>query len=393
MEQHPVPRNISSFQFHLVGDMTLRQFGYVAGGALIAFLIYKISPFPPFITFSLAGICGFVGFAFAFLPIQERPLDKWIVAFIKSIYSPTQYLWQKENIPPYILLSPAVVHTTPSERVHLEARKDVQDKLHAYLASLPIPLHQSINTQEKNYIDKTLALFGTSPVVVTSSQPPHIPTSPVPSLQPQPIKKVTPLPTLPIETPQKQILQSIQTPHPAEAATDLQKQLEELLRQKETLSNELAKLRQETQQETPIVIKPVVENKKEPTIKTITPAAAINEVGMPTLPQTPNMVIGVIKDSQKRILPNIIITIKDKNTLPLRALKTNKLGQFTVATPLPNGTYYLEFEDPLKRYTFDIAEISLSGKIFFPIEITAKGERDIMREKLAKELFSNANVY
>lgn len=389
MEQHPVPRNISSFQFHLVGDMTLRQFGYVAGGALIAFLIYKISPFPPFITFSLAGICGFVGFAFAFLPIQERPLDKWIVAFIKSIYSPTQYLWQKENIPPYILLSPAVVHTTSSERVHLEARKDVQDKLHAYLATLPIPLHQSINTQEKNYIDKTLALFGTSPVVVTA-----------------PLKKVTPLPTPPIETPQKpQVsMQPTQSPvpqvqpiahitEPTQAATDLQKQLEELQRQKETLSNELAKLRQETQQETPIVIKPAVENKKEPTIKTITPAAAINEVGMPTLPQTPNMVIGVIKDSQKRILPNIIITIKDKNTMPLRALKTNKLGQFTVATPLPNGTYYLEFEDPLKRYTFDIAEISLSGKIFFPIEITAKGERDIMREKLAKELFSNANVY
>jgi len=62
------------------------------------------------------------------------------------------------------------------------------------------------------------------------------------------------------------------------------------------------------------------------------------------------------------------------------------------ATPLQNGTYFVEAEDPMKRYTFDIAEINLSGKIFLPIEITAKGEKEKMREQLNKELFSNPGI-
>ncbi|MBI5452341.1 hypothetical protein HY945_02675, partial [Candidatus Gottesmanbacteria bacterium] len=126
---------------------------------------------------------------------------------------------------------------------------------------------------------------------------------------------------------------------------------------------------------------------KEPTIKTISPKKAAVEMGITNFDQHPNIITGVIKDPQKKILPNIILTIKDKNQMPLRALKTNKLGQFATATPLPNGIYFLEAEDPLKRYVFDIAEITLSGKVFLPIEITAKGEKELMREKLSKELF------
>jgi len=36
MEQHPIPQQISSYQFKLVGDMTLAQFGKAAGGIVIA---------------------------------------------------------------------------------------------------------------------------------------------------------------------------------------------------------------------------------------------------------------------------------------------------------------------------------------------------------------------
>src|SRR3970282_1370757 len=103
MEQHPIPRNISSFQFHLIGDMTVRQFGYLVSGFIIGFVLYKTLPLPPLLSYPIIGAVVFSGFAFAFLPIQERPLDKWIVAFIKSILSPTQYLWQKVEDMPDIL--------------------------------------------------------------------------------------------------------------------------------------------------------------------------------------------------------------------------------------------------------------------------------------------------
>lgn len=160
--------------------------------------------------------------------------------------------------------------------------------------------------------------------------------------------------------------------------------------EKTKMAEELTYLKQQ-QNSGPQIIKPVVdkEKPKKPTIKAVTAKAAVDEIGMPTLPQTPNVVVGIIKDGQKKILPNIILTIKDNKGMPLRALKTNKLGQFITATPLPNGTYFLEVEDPLKRYTFDVAEITMKGEIFLPIEITAKGEREIIREKLAKELFGS----
>ena len=39
MEQHPIPQQISSYEFKLVGEMTLKQFAKAAGGIIIALVI------------------------------------------------------------------------------------------------------------------------------------------------------------------------------------------------------------------------------------------------------------------------------------------------------------------------------------------------------------------
>ena len=96
MEQHPVPQNVTTFQFRLIGDMTLKQFGYLAGGAMLGYIFYRL-PFPTFIGLP-GGVCLFLlGFGFAFVPVEERPMDVWFLAFLKSIYSPTLYVWQREK--------------------------------------------------------------------------------------------------------------------------------------------------------------------------------------------------------------------------------------------------------------------------------------------------------
>src|SRR3989304_9484129 len=94
MEQHPIPQNVTNFQFRLVGDMTIKQFGSLAGGAILAFITYKL-PLPFFFTWPLALMFALGGFGFAFLPIEERPMDVWVMSFIKSIYNPTQFIWQR----------------------------------------------------------------------------------------------------------------------------------------------------------------------------------------------------------------------------------------------------------------------------------------------------------
>src|SRR3990167_2357057 len=98
MEQHAIPQNISSYQFRLVGDMTLKQFFQLAGGFLVAFIFYS-TPLLPIIKWPFVIFSALLGVALAFLPLEERPLERWIFAFFKAIYAPTMYFWQKTAVP------------------------------------------------------------------------------------------------------------------------------------------------------------------------------------------------------------------------------------------------------------------------------------------------------
>ncbi|MBU1032130.1 PrgI family protein, partial [Patescibacteria group bacterium] len=91
MEPHPIPQNVTYFQFKLIGDMTLKQFLYLATGCGIAYvlLVFFVSDFPV-IAWPLIIISAGLGASFAFLPIASRPLDYWLAAFLKAIYSPTK---------------------------------------------------------------------------------------------------------------------------------------------------------------------------------------------------------------------------------------------------------------------------------------------------------------
>ena len=47
-QEHPIPQQISSYQFKLVGDMTIIQFFQVAGGVLASLIVYSTSLLPLF---------------------------------------------------------------------------------------------------------------------------------------------------------------------------------------------------------------------------------------------------------------------------------------------------------------------------------------------------------
>src|SRR3989344_8188873 len=108
MEQHPVPQNVTTFQFRLIGDMTIKQFGYLAGGVILAYISYKL-PLPFFFTWPMVIVFALGGFGFAFVPIEERPMDVWVLSFLKSIYSPTEYVWQR--LPPKPPSAPRIPET------------------------------------------------------------------------------------------------------------------------------------------------------------------------------------------------------------------------------------------------------------------------------------------
>lgn len=174
---------------------------------------------------------------------------------------------------------------------------------------------------------------------------------------------------------------------------ELQKQLTEVLSERERMEAEIRDLRNmvksKSQPQQATRAAGVVDNAaKQPTIKVITADSAV-KAGLPRLTSVPNVVTGIIKDNQGNFLPGVLVTVKDREGMPVRALKTNKLGQFAASTPLPNNTYFIEVEDPKNQYVFDRIQITLTGAVVPAIEVIAKSQRDLSRKKLEEQIFGN----
>ncbi|MDD4026833.1 MAG: carboxypeptidase-like regulatory domain-containing protein [Candidatus Shapirobacteria bacterium] len=95
MEQHAIPQQISSYEFKLVGDMTLKQFLKAAGGIILAIIINS-TKMVVLVKWPLMFLFGAGGLALAFIPFEDRPLESWIISFIKAIYSPTVYIYKRK---------------------------------------------------------------------------------------------------------------------------------------------------------------------------------------------------------------------------------------------------------------------------------------------------------
>lgn len=157
MEQHSIPRNVTGFQFQLIGTMTLRQFGYLAASLILAFVFFK-APLS-FLRLPLAALFVFLGFALAFLPVQERPLDVWILNFLKSVYSPTEYFWQKQNEPPFFLTLGLAKEEIRQKQAPKEQHKEAKEKLTNYLKSIAPAEHQVLDEKEKDALSKLSPLL------------------------------------------------------------------------------------------------------------------------------------------------------------------------------------------------------------------------------------------
>ena len=95
MEQHAIPQQISSYEFKLIGDMTLKQFLKAAIGIILAIIINSTKLIIlikwPLVLFFAGG-----GLILAFLPFEDRPLEVWVLSFLKAIYSPTIYIYRRK---------------------------------------------------------------------------------------------------------------------------------------------------------------------------------------------------------------------------------------------------------------------------------------------------------
>lgn len=81
----------------------------------------------------------------------------------------------------------------------------------------------------------------------------------------------------------------------------------------------------------------------------------------------PNMLKGSTKDMHENIIQNTIVIIKNSDNDPVRALKTNALGEFEVSTPLENGLYKIE---AIKEgFSFTPIEVKALGQVINPVKL------------------------
>lgn len=106
-----------------------------------------------------------------------------------------------------------------------------------------------------------------------------------------------------------------------------------------------------------------IQGTKPPQTTNSTPITA------PKITDVPNAINGIVTDQNGKLLQGVVVIIKSSEGQPLRALKTNPLGQFSITTPLDSGTYLVETESG--NLTFDTVTVELKGSAISPIIIAA----------------------
>lgn len=318
IQQHPIPQNVTQFQFKLVGDMTLKQFLELAGGIVVAVIIYAF-PLPVFFKWPLMAVAAGLGAGMAFVPVEGRPLDQWLIAFVRSIYQPTIYVWKKssgsEEIPTKTSpTNPPLQITTATLRPTVAVSTESVINQDAVTSSPVSPINKLTNEQ----INPTLPKPQPTTVYMADTNP---------SLH---IEKQAPITASHTEVKTEQAVTPVSVPSP---------QINRLTDQQ---------------------------------VNAVAPKPQLLPIPHP--PQTPNTIVGMTLTPGGSILDSAIVEIT-LNHATVRATKSNKLGQFLFAKPLDNGLYQITAER--QGYTFPIYSLNLTGAVVQPIALKATSETNL----------------
>ncbi len=329
MREHPIPQDITGYRFHIIGNMTLKQFAEILLGVMLGFLFYKLN-LPDFVRYPLALLCLITGFAAAFVPIEEQPLDHWIITFFKTLYKPTKFYWRKKpKIPD------AFKHETQKDAVTPTQEFDTshirRDRIEQFLESVQQPV---VKTDEFD-----LAQDQQANLILQTFDQIQVPSNPT---------KQAVKPNLKVRArkmgaiPQASIIYQAQPKNIQTPTTNSQPELA-------TTSTK------NTNQKTKTVI-----NNPEP-------VRQVPALPFPNQPTKPNIIVGMLLNGNKELISNATIELKNSAGQTMIVVQSNALGQFIISEQLQNGDYTIEVIKD--GYEFSPYAISLSGEVVKPLEI------------------------
>ncbi|MDA1079637.1 MAG: hypothetical protein O2840_03035 [bacterium] len=389
MREHPIPQDITGYRFHIVGSMTLKQFGELALGAIIAFVIYNTNLFP-IIKWPLMIIFFGLGALAAFVPIAERPIDHWIITFFKVLYKPTEYYWKRtEKIPEAFLFEPGKLTAALEEEVDLTPIR--RQRIKEYLTSTQYERpSDDILAEEQQQIQHITELFGTTKVLSRNKQttPPRVTEKPQLTTRVREMRHNNSFDQVFTVFSQGDdvAVKSFETEKTTQTMIQEQKaynQKREYLATDEVAQNiavpETKSIVIEKNQSDDDVLDSLptiapdeqvfIADQADQVMGAQTTGQAVFNASLPfpDKPTIPNKLVGMVLSARNELVPDAIVEIRKASGSIERAVKSNALGQFFITTPLANGEYVVEAEKD--QLQFPSQSIVLTGDLVDPIEI------------------------
>lgn len=409
MENHPIPQDITGFEFKIIGDMTIKQFAYIGAGVVSAFVIYAF-PVLAIIKIPLALCVVGAGATVAFLPVGGRPMDVMIKKFFKAIFSPTQYVYQKAG-GQTLVSEPSDL--SPMSKILELSQKQLKD----FLSFLP-KNKQKLNQKDSVFYQSLSQPQATQPTqdtpafvadhVFAAQEPTETTPLAMGAVKSQPTQNSSAKPGAEADKSDQALQQTaallekeLKEAKAKEAAApqldskayldahqkvlELQGNLSSMLLEKQQLEAKLVDLQKKLVNQGKAVFSPSLAAPAAPAetkfVRSV-PQDMQKSVGLPITPEFPNVITGIVKDPRGNPLSNILVEVKDEQGNAVRAFKTNALGQFASATPLSNGSFTIEFEDPREQNKFDTTTFKAGGEIILPIEVISVDTREELRRSL-----------
>ncbi|HVO28526.1 MAG TPA: PrgI family protein [Candidatus Paceibacterota bacterium] len=92
--QFQVPQFIDT-EDKVVGPLSLRQFAYVAGAAILSAMVYFTAQF--WLWIAVSAVVFAAAIAFAFVKIEGRPFQSILISAFNFYWRPQTYVWQPEH--------------------------------------------------------------------------------------------------------------------------------------------------------------------------------------------------------------------------------------------------------------------------------------------------------
>lgn len=323
--------------------MTLKQFFQVAGGAIVALIFYAL-PFPVYIKWPLIVLSAISGAAFAFLPIQDRPLEQWLLAFFRSIYSPTIFVWNAQ--------ASSFPYFKEENMGQPTAVPQLQDSGQVKQEEASPEFVKNLDEKETGKLEQIANMMDSKPVQVQEQVQEQMPRGEMIGADTGDITEV-----------QSEKLKIQNEEKPKE---------ELIIPQDQRIGTEKKgfEVPQEVQIQEQVQARQLGEVFNAQNTQGGIQAQFSQEASPPMKPTQANVLVGQVMDANGKIVEGAILEVKDKMGIPVRALKTNKAGHFMTVTPLPNGLYNVNTEK--EGLTFDPISIELRGEIIEPLAIKAK---------------------